>query len=1061
MAPSKTRSTPGLDVEVHHLPRVGWALAHGDLPVIREVRVTNRTGAALPDLVVTASIDGFTRKAAVHRTRGLPPGATLVIDDLRLELDDGALAAVTQPEEGSLWIEVGGDDALHARAHPVEILAADQWAGPAVLPELLAAFCRPDHPLAASIAEPLGYRAVDPLRIADRLRVLHDHLASLGLASAPWTDRVRAPDRITDDGTATALEAALWIAAVLEGSGLHPLIAVCGQRALVGVWRVDHALPFPVADELQPIRTRIRAEELLFVEALPGLAYGDAKDAALEALDAGGIVVDVTTARRTGVRPLPVGADEVAPGSAPAPEQRSQRLERWKARLLDLSMRNRLLNARDPRTTLPLVVRDVGRFEDLLAAGAAYTFAPRVRTAVEEAAVDAVAACPWCASPASGHRCASCGGPLQVVEDHGDVLAGISAESRGAKVVVVDLPEAELARRLVTLYRSARHQLEESGANTLYVAIGLLRYYESAASTTPRAAPVLLYPVRIERTSVRTGYTLVRTDEDPLVNAPLLQYLHQVHGFDCLALAELPRDDDGVDVPLVLRRFRRLVEPMPRWAVSDAAWVTQLSFTRYLMWLDLDARSRELLRNPAVRQLLTDDDAPWPSLASLPSAETVDARPVADLPCPLDADASQRAAVTAAAEGHSFVLQGPPGTGKSQTIANLIAHALAHGRTVLFVSEKMAALDVVHGRLAAVGLAPFCLELHSNHTQRTDVVRQLQEAIDAAGRRDPGDWDAHASTLQRARDALSATVRALHEVGPLGLSAWDAADALAAYHGRADLPVVRVDLGPPDALDPEAYRSLLADADALRDLAQEAAPATNPWRPVRWTHWRSERLPQVRAALSELDRRAAAVEAAGDRAALAPRGGRDVLEALGELAALLSRCPAPTRALVTGDAWPQHRRNLAAWVSRGTRRRDAWDRLRDRWSPALLTAELRPWHERFAAWADRFAWIAWVALFGARRSLGAFARGPLGPHAAVRDDLAAALDLRADDAWLADQREAATALLGPYWAGADTDFAQVEGLAAWSDRFRSLVARIPPLLGGQQRRGPPVAQPVP
>src|SRR5262249_29034632 len=140
-----------------------------------------------------------------------------------------------------------------------------------------------------------------------------------------------------------------------------------------------------------------------------------------------------------------------------------------------------------------------------------------------------------------------------------------------------------------------------------------------------------------------------------------------------------------------------------------------------------------------------------------------------DLIAPLDADASQLAAVAAAAAGASFVLQGPPGTGKSQTIANLIAHAVSHGKTVLFVTDKVAALEVVHQRLTAVGLGEVCLALHSHRAVRAQVVGQLGRVLERAFR--PLGGPAGADTrLAELRAALDDHAAALHRIGPFGQS---------------------------------------------------------------------------------------------------------------------------------------------------------------------------------------------------------------------------------------------------------------------------------------------------
>jgi very-short-patch-repair endonuclease len=137
---------------------------------------------------------------------------------------------------------------------------------------------------------------------------------------------------------------------------------------------------------------------------------------------------------------------------------------------------------------------------------------------------------------------------------------------------------------------------------------------------------------------------------------------------------------------------------------------------------------------------------------------------------PLQADSSQIVAVHASAQGGDFVLEGPPGTGKSQTIANLIAHNLAQGRKVLFVSEKMAALEVVYRRLREKGLGDFCLELHSNKANKRHVLEQLGRAWHRRGAHTRSEWHAEAGRLADLRSDLNGLVKALHEPGETGVS---------------------------------------------------------------------------------------------------------------------------------------------------------------------------------------------------------------------------------------------------------------------------------------------------
>src|SRR5690606_8793109 len=166
-----------------------------------------------------------------------------------------------------------------------------------------------------------------------------------------------------------------------------------------------------------------------------------------------------------------------------------------------------------------------------------------------------------------------------------------------------------------------------------------------------------------------------------------------------------------------------------------------------------------------------------------------------DVFCPVSADSSQLAAIIAAARGKNFVLHGPPGTGKSQTITNLIAHCLALGKRVLFVAEKRAALEVVHRRLSDIGLAPFCLELHSNKAGKADVLRQFGEALDFGARQTSAEWAYLAGKLEETREKLNAYVRELHRRYPNGLTAYQCYSWLIANEAEVvDLPEIKLRL---------------------------------------------------------------------------------------------------------------------------------------------------------------------------------------------------------------------------------------------------------------------------
>ena len=275
-------------------------------------------------------------------------------------------------------------------------------------------------------------------------------------------------------------------------------------------------------------------------------------------------------------------------------------------------------------------------------------------------------------------------------------------------------------------------------------------------------------PVSLQRQSVRSGFRLVRHDDETIINPTLLQMLRnnyelRVPGLD----AALPSDDKGVDVARVLQAFRLAVREIAGWEVLEQVHLGIFSFTKYLMWKDLQDRSAQLKENRVVRHLI---EHPGQAFAKEGGEERYDRldeshRPE-DLLTPLLSDSSQLKAICAVDAGRDLVLEGLPGTGKSQTITNLIAHLLARGKTVLFVSEKMAALEVVHRRLSSIGLGPFCLELHSSKSRKSEVLLQLGKALDHGGQRGSDDWAREAERLGRAAPGIERAGRRAERRAP-------------------------------------------------------------------------------------------------------------------------------------------------------------------------------------------------------------------------------------------------------------------------------------------------------
>ncbi|MBM4370000.1 MAG: DUF4011 domain-containing protein, partial [Deltaproteobacteria bacterium] len=478
-----------------------------------------------------------------------------------------------------------------------------------------------------------------------------------------------------------------------------------------------------------------------------------------------------------------------APEAAPAapPDTVVTRFKRWRDRLLDLSLNNRLLNYRPgARTALPLRVPGLPRFEDLLASDAVMELVPRPEADPRDARDADLAA-------------------RKVSEESLDATRLADLER---KLVHAPMRPDDLVAHAVALDRAARAEREEGGANTLFCAIGLLRWFETAESPTPRLAPLCLVPVRLDYDRVSRRVRLRRLDEEPMANVTLVEKMRRDYAVDLSGIAVLDADEAGVDVAGLLRRARTAIQRMPRWEVHDEAHLGLFSFTKFLMWRDLDQNAEVLMRSEVVRHLAEGGRHPFEDRVGEPEPRGLDdALPPEALPTVHDCDSTQLSAVSAALAGRSFVLQGPPGTGKSQTITNLIAAALGEQKTVLFVSEKMAALEVVFRRLRDAGLGDYCLELHSRQANKREVALSLGRALDRVDRASDADWSARSAELGALRGQLNDYARALHAPRPLGLSFYAASSRLLAL---ASAPDVRVNLAAVAALDRAAWAGMAA-----------------------------------------------------------------------------------------------------------------------------------------------------------------------------------------------------------------------------------------------------------
>lgn len=401
----------------------------------------------------------------------------------------------------------------------------------------------------------------------------------------------------------------------------------------------------------------------------------------------------------------------------------------------------------------------------------------------------------------------------------------------------------DLDRKLSGLRNSAHVLEKDAGFNALYCAFGFLEYYDSEHSEEKRVAPLIFAPVTLERvlSEQRYSYFVKVRNEDIEINVALSELLKSVAV--CLPAWN---EDENDENPLgtYLKRVENAIAEKRDWQLRRHVTVGLFTFSTLAMYKDLDPQRwpshSPIEKQPVLRGLIA-------------GAETNDVKYADDYaidslkgPEPLlitDADSSQHSAVVDVLRSkNSQLIQGPPGTGKSQTITNIIAAALNEGLSVLFVAEKMAALEVVKKRLDAAGLEVFCLELHSSKTSKTAVTDSLARRLEY---RDPVLWphlvDSNAEALRAAKADLLHYVQRVNQVaGATGFKICDVLLGSAIRDGlRVGLPatITEARLGNPLAVSPHAYRQMLDAAATLQAQMQPLMTfgrlAGHPWRGVQ------------------------------------------------------------------------------------------------------------------------------------------------------------------------------------------------------------------------------------
>ncbi|MGD9758735.1 MAG: DUF3320 domain-containing protein [Comamonas sp.] len=728
----------------------------------------------------------------------------------------------------------------------------------------------------------------------------------------------------------------------------------------------------------------------------------------------------------------------------------TRQLEKSRQALLDLSTRNRLLSLPQAATARVLHFADERTDEvyRLLAGESkAMSFAP-AKAEEEQAAADP-------AEAQETQTTLALPQPEESVDEQLDAR-GVAQRHRDLKLQT-RLSSEKLQRRLLDMYSDARTFIEEQGVNILFLALGQLQWFDRNAPDKPRFAPLILLPVALERKSAAERFTLSWLQEDAAENLSLAAKLKADFG---LELPEFNAGDD-FDPRAYLAAVAAMAAAQPGWQVlPDAMTLGFFSFAKFLMYRDLDTATwppeKRLDQQALIAAALQDGFEAREHL--FPEDADVDQLiPVDSQRHVVDADSSQSLAIEAVRRGENLVIQGPPGTGKSQTITNVIAAAIADGKKVLFISEKMAALEVVNRRLKSVGLGPACLELHSHHANKRKVLEELKATRDL-GKPRVEHREQIIHELSNVQQQLNAHSRTMHQaLAPCTLTPYQILGQLACLDAVqiAHLPDL---LQGAQNWSPEDFHSRQQIVEALRQAVSKVSPvAGHPWRGVchpallKLDAQRfAQQLPTLQAMLARLQQDAELL--AQSLSAPAAQTILTLHEQI-TLAQQLASAPSIDRQAVANSIWDQGLGQLHKLVECGTRFSLKAQNLGSSFAESAWTADWSAPRQSIAAYGDSLFRIFNSGYRAAIANLKGQLKTTLPSSRAERlnllDSLIEAQQLRQN---LGQQQTLGADAFGSLWLDEQSDWAQLQAVLGWmagpdgqgrSAAFRQLYAQLP------------------
>ena len=610
----------------------------------------------------------------------------------------------------------------------------------------------------------IGYQANDIDSVREEMMAIYEAIKSLQInyanppASFNMFQSVRLPSTVLSNQFGTCLDLAILYCACLENIGLNPILICIDGHAFAGCFLNDECFVERVCEDIGKVFNRSAQDNLsnelvectMFTKSISSSFNASNTSArnSIRLYNGSFYAIDICSCHASIFRPIPtkqlnengefvldtdveVSTENLNKKNSDDNEvifegiESSSKFNYWSKKLLDLSLRNKLINFKIGPSSPQLVYNNASKMlTKLLKKDSVYLY------------------------------------PNDIILERNTYY-----EYKEDNSIIEQLEKRNIYQictndsTIKSLFRAGNSSIEETGSNNLYLSFGLINFIPKF-SKKAMLAPIFLIPIRGKSKRGVNGYEVIVDADNIAINTTVFEYIHQNCDISFSELYDVEKELATINISSIFNAIRAKTSPECSISVDDnKVFLGTFSFANYIIWEDIHNRKDQLLENKIIKGFV--DGIPLKSEFEYHFNLDKDFNPD-DIAIPLSADSSQINAIALAAKGESFVLDGPPGTGKSQTIVNMIVNAMYNGKSVLFVAEKMAALEVVKKRIDDINLGVFCLELHSNKAHKKNVLDQINNALQFDHTKSPDSFRSQINELKQKRDYLNDFIKRIH-----------------------------------------------------------------------------------------------------------------------------------------------------------------------------------------------------------------------------------------------------------------------------------------------------------